>query len=427
MIYPSVLVFGNNCFSKIDSNGRTLGNFFLGWPKDKLAQFYIQNAEPDFSYCTHYFRVTDKQALKSIYSKCEGGVISKPSDDISSVRGAVRSLKNNRNPITMLIREMVWMFDRWQTQEYKNWVHKINPDIVLIQAGDCSFMFKLAMQTAKQFGAKFVIYNTEGYYFKHFDYFRSRGLAHILYPIFHHNLMRFTRKAYNMADFSIFNCEALRDDFCKEFHLKSDVIYTATDSIDTVTSKPVHSGFITSYAGNLGVGRPQSLIDVANVLHSIDESYYLDLYGTIPNDEIKEMFDNCPGIRFHGRISYGEVKEVIQSCDLLLHVEGFESYYREDLKYAFSTKIADYLASNTCFLIYAPSELAETQYLIRNNAAYVVDCIDDLKPLLKVLTSNPDIRKKYCNNALELAKRNHDRNNSISRFQKILCDLYAGN
>ena len=64
-IYPKVLVISNNCFSKTDSNGRTLAGFFYDYPKDKLAQFYIQNATPDFEVCNNYFRVTDSEALSS--------------------------------------------------------------------------------------------------------------------------------------------------------------------------------------------------------------------------------------------------------------------------------------------------------------------------------------------------------------------------
>lgn len=70
---PKVLVFSNNCFAKTNSNGRTLGNFFVGWPKDCLAQFYIHNSIPDFEYCTNFFRVTDGQALQAFKGKKCGG------------------------------------------------------------------------------------------------------------------------------------------------------------------------------------------------------------------------------------------------------------------------------------------------------------------------------------------------------------------
>ena len=107
--YPRILVISNNCFSKTDSNGRTLGNFFMGWPKERLAQFYIQNAYPDLDVCENYFRVTDSQALKSIFGKKRGGRVKK-SDAVSDTvsNSAVSTNKTKRNALTMILRNIVW-------------------------------------------------------------------------------------------------------------------------------------------------------------------------------------------------------------------------------------------------------------------------------------------------------------------------------
>ena len=58
-----------------------------------------------------------------------------------------------------------------------------NPDIVLLQAGDCAFMFRLAVEVAEKYNAELVIYNSEGYYFKRLIIFRDTGL-HTFYILF---------------------------------------------------------------------------------------------------------------------------------------------------------------------------------------------------------------------------------------------------
>lgn len=73
--YPKVLVISHNCFSTSGSNGRTLGNFFVNWPKEAIAQFFIFNEIPDSSVCENYFRVTDTEALKAFYKGSEAGRI----------------------------------------------------------------------------------------------------------------------------------------------------------------------------------------------------------------------------------------------------------------------------------------------------------------------------------------------------------------
>ena len=63
---PRVLIVSNECLAENSSNGRTLRNFLLGWPKENLAQFYTKPGVPDFSVCTRYYRVTDADVLRSL-------------------------------------------------------------------------------------------------------------------------------------------------------------------------------------------------------------------------------------------------------------------------------------------------------------------------------------------------------------------------
>lgn len=72
---PKVLVLSNECFSYTTSNGRTLGNFFKNWPKDRLAQFFLSGV-PEVEFCKNYFQVSDKHALNAVLRKgaC-GGIV----------------------------------------------------------------------------------------------------------------------------------------------------------------------------------------------------------------------------------------------------------------------------------------------------------------------------------------------------------------
>ena len=60
-----VLVISNNCFSLSNSNGRTLGNLFVGWPKSDLAQFCVIAQDPNWELCDNYYCLEDKTVLKS--------------------------------------------------------------------------------------------------------------------------------------------------------------------------------------------------------------------------------------------------------------------------------------------------------------------------------------------------------------------------
>lgn len=414
---PRVLLISNNALSLGSSNGRTLRNFLVGWPKESLAQFYIHADTPDFDVCGNYYCVTDGQALRAFLGKGKsGGVVT----EAHKTEGEPSNLKQSRgrNAKTMLARELIWNSKRWGYKDLARWVEKFDPQVLLLQAGDCSFMFKLARKLAKKHRIPLVIYNSEGYYFKKFDYFRATGLAHRLYPVFYSQFCRQFRKTMKMASQTIYICEALQQDYDKEFFGPSHTVYTATGV--TAGNKKSREGFVTSYLGNLGVGRHEPLIAIANALQEIDPTLHLDVYGKAPNEQVQAALERCPGICLKGFVPYEQVVEVMQQSDLLVHGESQDPFYREDLKYGFSTKIADSLASGTCFLLYAAPELACARYLREQQAAWVVSDEQELKETLRRLVDEPEVRTRYLSRAAELAQANHTTAVCTQKFQDIL-------
>lgn len=415
-MFPRVLIISNECLSNVSSNGRTIRNFLLGWPKDKLAQFFLRNVAPDFDICDRYYYVSDSAALNSFL---RGHPASGELPTESQAASSAGTKKKPRNAITMMVRNTVWNSMRWAGKNFYKWVDEFSPELILLQAGDCAFMLKLARKLAKKYSIPVVIYNSEGYYFKTFDYFRSNGLAKLMYPLFYRNFCKEFEKTIKLSKKSIYICDKLKNDYDARFNLPSEVIYTSTQ-IAPSSSKKSGSNLRISYLGNLGVGRHEGLIEIATALQSISDDYKLDVYGKIPSEEIRTAFEACTGIRYMGFVSYAKVVDIMQKSDILVHTENFSDFYREDLKYAFSTKLADSLASGNCFLLYAPEEMACAQYLSENEIAYVVSHKEDLVPVMKELCNSAEVRMKYVNDALLFVQQNHQAEKNSARFQEIL-------
>lgn len=422
---PKVLVISNECFSRTSSNGRTLGNFLIGWPKEYLAQFFLIG-KPDTYYCDQYFQVSDRQALNALLGKDnKGGKVTVEdlnADHSENTQAIEKSKKTARNALTMLGRNAIWESGAWERSGYWEWLEEIHPDIVLLQAGDCAFMFKLAVKTAKRMNAKLVIYNSEGYYYKDFDYFRGRGLAHIVYPIFRRQLKKALEEAYAISNCVFYICDELKEQYAQDFYGRAETVFTGSE-IRYAEKTKKNDVFTTVYCGNLGLKRHESLMDVAEVLQSISEDLYVDVYGKAPNDEIAESLNRCQGIRYHGLVSYEQVKQLLQDSDLLLYVESFDDFYQEDIKFGFSTKIADSLSSGNCFLLYAPEHFACYQYLHRNKAAYTASSKQDLENILVNLINCPAATERYREAALKLAEKNHRVEKNKEMFQEILLEL----
>lgn len=421
MIYPKILVISNNCFSKSDSNGRTLGNFFKNWDKNSLAQFFINKASPDYDVCKKYFCVTDSQALRALLGKKPNGTVEGCKENAAHSGDTASSKGHKRNALTMMLRNFVWNTNAWKSSGFDKWVEDFAPEAVLLQAGDSAFMLRLARKTALKYGIPLFIYNSEGYYFKNFDYFKSKGIYHLLYPLFYRNFRREFKKTQKTAAYTFYICDELKNAYDKEFGGKSISLYTAT-FLKPFEMSPQNNGFVASYLGNLGVGRHEGLIEIANTLQKISPDYFLDVYGKIPNDTVKTAFDNCAGIRYHGVIPYDEVIRVMENSDLLVHTESFSEFYKEDLKFAFSTKIADCLASGRCFLLYSPDNMASFKYLDGNRLAYTVSSKGELENTLKNIIDSSENRQRYISNAIKAADEKHNSEKNGKIFSDIIAE-----
>ena len=148
----------------------------------------------------------------------------------------------------------------------------------------------------------------------------------------------------------------------------------------------------------------------------------IDVYGKVPNEEVKKEIEHCDGIKMHGFIPYEELKQKLRESKYLLHVESFEPFYREDLKYAFSTKIADSLAAGSCLFVYAPENMAISQYLNGKNAAELITEQSNLEMQIRNVLINSEISKTYAKNGRELALKNHNISINKNIFQMLLID-----
>ena len=109
---------------------------------------------------------------------------------------------------------------------------------------------------------------------------------------------------------------------------------------------------------------------------------------------------------------------------LLIHVENFSEFYLEDSQYAFSTKIADSLASGTCLFLYAPKEISCSQYLNEHQAACVANDSKAAYDKLQELLKNEDLRNNYAKRGMEIVRENHSLENNRKKFWHILMEAW---
>ncbi len=414
---PRVLVISNNSLSDSNNNGRTLSMFLSNWDKGDLAQIYISGEVPSSNVCDNFYRMRDKDVLKGLFNRSRevGGVI-KNSNDKNSV---IKVQKIKKNVLKLIVRDLLWNSNVWWTDKLRYWIESFDPQLILYFAGESKFTYRIASRIKKEYDLPVVMYNSEAYYLNDTNYLTRSLIYDLIYKSYHKGFCREFEKLMKNTEAVIYINDRLKEDSDKYFSVPSYVIYTAS-GLEYKKKTKTNEHIRISYLGNLSFGRDISLAEIAQALQCINKKYKLDVYGNIRSDNVKKTFDACDGINYCGVVSYEKVIEIMYNSDILVHCESFDDNIRRVIKYGFSTKIADSLSCGTCFMIYAPNELACTEYLKDNDCAIVVTERAMLEEEIRRVIDSPYLRDEYAKKARRIAEANHNREVSCRKFEEII-------
>jgi hypothetical protein len=416
--YPKVLVFSNEPFSKESSNGRTLGNLFLHYPKDHLAQLYTRDMPLDLIDCSYFF-LSDKMVMNHLLRFKKPGEVRSFGCPATS-QGNSAPARVQKNPKTALLRNALWQSGAYRSKALYSWLDSFNPDIVLLQAGDAAFMFHLARKFAKREQAKLVIYNSEDYYFKSWNYLLDSSGHKALYPHLHRQFRKAVKKAIDASSLCVYLTEGLKAKYDAEFPKEnSKAIYTST-SWKPQEYQPVSKRFNVLYFGNFGGSRSSSLLQIAQALHDTGLPYSFALYGPESSDPDFQKLKVSPFCVYHPSISYEDLLPLVKESDVIVHAASFDEFNAKDRQEEFSSKIADCLASGRPFLAYGPSTSFFIRYLKDKNCAFVAESFTELQLLLNKLMADPQYRSIHLAEAKAVVSMNHEEVQNESELLLLL-------
>jgi len=428
MNYPHVLIVSNNSISKTGSNGRTLANLFFGWPKDCLAQFCISTDEPDYGVCDNYYLVTDKSALdgflhfrKAKRCNIDTNLYSKGNSKMTAKKVVCKS------PLTVIVRNLIWQPKRWKSNNFVKWIDDFKPELILLMNTDSLFMLKVATDLSKERKIPIVMYNTEGFYFFEKPFIKSSRYERLLFCLYQSFYKQVFAKTMKKVALSIYLNSKLQSDYDKVFRGRSMIIYTGSKIKPSNDYHPFNfQKPVFSYIGNLAYSRIDALIEVAEVLQSINTNYILDIYGQC-DDITKEKVGKCSGISLKGFVPYEKVIKIIEHSDILFHAETHEEKWAEALKYGFSTKIADSVCSGKSFVMYSSPDIAGADYIIKTGAGWFASNKDELKRTIITIINNKSEREKVLSKAKKIALQYHQAQKNSETFQKALINIIDEN
>lgn len=406
------LVISNACFSSSISNGRTLEGLFGAAERENLAQFFVYGC-PDSTICDNYYQVTDSNALRSLFTKKRVGQrVRRQMEPEGNSGGGRVGIK--KTPMKVLLRELVWLLGKWNNSELLEWVDEFQPEVICLFVANNTFLNRMAINIAKRYSIPVVVYSTEAYCFMEFNYLTNR--PSVVYRIYYSWLRWSYNRLSKYVKSGFFNSTLLRELYANAFSFPCYCIMNGSridfrENYKLDSQRPIK----VSYLGNLGLNRHKALIELAQELCAMDKKYHLDVYGVAPNAEVEVELRQCSAISFHGFVPYDKVIDIIHESSLLIHVEWNDEILNRDLKYAFSTKIADSVCSGTPLLVYANRDLAEVVFLEENKCAFLADNRDALRNVLNQALNSEACRKDIVENAKNVSLRFFAGNDSFMK------------
>lgn len=390
-MFDKYLFISQSDLSMQDSNGRTLSDYFGFLKCEQRYSFCTKRNNPKFD-SKHTFCIDEKLLFKKKNIHREGV-------EINVEKTVPPKTKILKNPLTCLLRNFAWnlSFPFWKFK-LKKWLSEIAPNVIVFNSGDFIFLHKLACFIHKYTKAKFVIFNTEDYSFKTWNYLHDERGYKFLYPMFRKLLVRNYNKSFGSADLVIHNTKGLCDEYSACYKNTKQIYLLHPSVIKPDIKKRISE--ITShdfyYCGNLDKQRDVTICLFSDLLTKYNYPGKIIINGPASADSILEL-SKKRNIVYCGCITYSQVLAEIDKKRILLSVNSLNPYHLIDKKHGFSTKISDYISSlnlifhigleNDEFIILKNNELAylskNAEEIERNFNNLVNDVTMNINPFIK--------------------------------------------
>ena len=419
-----VLLISHNPITTYQNMGKTFLSMFSEFSKEEICQLYIYPTIPDVDICDSYYRITDRDIMKSYFhfGKVNSEVICKerinPENHsfFESKEDADFYKKRKKNSYRLLLRDAMWFFSNWYNTGLKKWLDEQKPTCIFLAPGESKFIYNIALYISKKLNIDLNTYICDEYYFVNSpDNFVDKIQLYCLKKKIEQTMKK-TSQLFTI-------CDELAEVYYNKFKTKTHILFTGANCLfDEKPKLREHINGIT-YMGNLAYKRYEAIAEIGCAIDEINDklgsNYKLFIYAKELKEEVVSCFNGINSIEYCGYVTGAEYKKVLYGADILLHVEAFDVECMERVKHSISTKIADCLGSGIPLLAYGPADIASINYLRVTESAFL--CTEREKLSATILGAfDIEARKMISENAMDTANLNHDASKNSKKLYEIL-------
>lgn len=388
----NVLIFSNCAASGSESNGRMhMTQFQKYLDGNHLHNFYVRG-NPDLENIK-YLNISYKDAL---LSKLTFG-IKKPSLNSNAIKSGVNASESisskSANPFYHWARNKCFSNNRSIFKTLCEYVLKNKIEALVIWGSNVPFLYELIRKISNKTGIKYITITCEDYPLKKYCYLKKHN---VFFNFFQRQLRKQCIKCYKGSSKNIYCNIELKNLYEKETETTNGEVIYLGSSLKRFEEEKTKKVKNVLYGGNLYDDRLKSIIDVAEVLNK--RNIALNIYGKTSEENIKLLKEHT-NINYFGVVPFSELVKHFLENDALLHVEGFSKEYINDCRFAFSTKISDYIVTGKKIIAYGPKEISGINFLLKEWMQVVATNKNDLDLVIDYIESDDyvssDVYKEF--------------------------------
>lgn len=420
---PKVLVVGINAWRE-GGTTHTLMDIFRCWDPERLALVYTRADLPNTNVCENFFQISESQVLKSVFKPWEsvGRIVGNTGnldvEESKLERERYAKAHKKSSSLLPLLREFVWKFGHWKSNELREFVKNFAPDIIFMPIYPTAYMGRIQRYIAKLTGKPTVCYLADDNY----SYDSCDTIWHYIHRFW---LRRHVAPiAKNCSEMFVI-VEKEKEDTDTRFGTDS-VILTKGIDFTNRTFAPVSISLPIKfvYTGSMVIGRDKTIALLADAINKVnsDGEVKAELYiysQTQPSDEILSKI-NAGASHFCGKVGREEVIDIQKKAHVVVFAEALSGKEANAAKLSFSTKITDYLSNGKCILAIGKDYIAPIDYFTRNDSALVATDVDSITERVNEIIETPSLINEYGLKSFECAHRNHDKQVVSERFISVM-------
>jgi hypothetical protein len=410
-------------------------NLFRAWPRENLAQIYIESAtslSPDFDVCQKYWKLSPWTVVRShlgfncwdelpIYQKPD---MPRPFTHTPYWRRFFMKVATFRRAVSFLepARELLFNSQSLVTPNLARWIKNFHPDLIYSMLGN-NIIMRLATDVSSLAAIPIIPHFLD-------DWPSTQYEGSPFSKSLRSQMNHFINQVLARSPIRLTICDAMAREYELRYGGEFRVFGNSLDSSNfSQVPPPCQDTVQLTYVGGLHLNRWETLWQLGVCLQKLDRlgiKAKLKVFTFAESvQQFKERLFMPPVLELVGSLEQHEVSHVLCKSDILVHVESFREKDRKYARLSLSTKIPEYLMAGRCILACGPAEAASIQY-VRDKQVGVALTTDDprlIEEELGRLVSDRNLRASYGCRAREVGVESYENQRQSSKFQRCLTEV----